>query len=601
MGHAESLEGHAARGRAREGGEETALPIQRWDTYAHAFLIVPGTSMYTAFHPDTTASPDPELDPADPAWRAVLDAIAHLQLDPRTPGLARLAALLGGHPGAVAAAVRRLRVIGVADLAAAIDEDVRVLGDDLGLSTLWADPTLRRPWLQAASWADTSLDPIPEALVTAGWTLGPDRLHPLAARFARQQADADAWTAAYRRHAHAVLGEGLPDLVARPAAVPDAELWAIATRSDAVGPAATAWACAALAAWPAPTRVPTVRETLAARAVDRAAAADDPVLDRVVAQVQTRVHADRGVDPAHVRASAPGIYARFRAELTRASAEGVGALEALGPRAAALGEGWQADLVIACARVLQQDGRWAEARRRARDLLVDVPRARASACALLAECAQQRGNLAEATRWLDELAEHDATVTSEALRLLIRAEQGDLTPPAPPALAAVDAAARALHAEDPTAARAHLAAATSNAPAPLPALIDAARERLHRTVQQLEDAFTDEILVQHDPVRFRPPGGSWVSLDGRNVAGRLLLALAEQGGAIHPPEHLIEAVWPGEALLPASGRNRLYVAVRELRVAGLGDLLASRDGGYVLDAPVRLLSTSRTGRSGSSA
>ena len=87
---------------------------------------------------------------------------------------------------------------------------------------------------------------------------------------------------------------------------------------------------------------------------------------------------------------------------------------------------------------------------------------------------------------------------------------------------------------------------------------------------------------------------SWF-FEFENRTKDILLALAEQGGAIHPPEHLIEAVWPGEALLPASGRNRLYVAVRELRVAGLGDLLASRDGGYVLDAPVRLLSTSRTG------
>ena len=45
-------------------------------------------------------------------------------------------------------------------------------------------------------------------------------------------------------------------------------------------------------------------------------------------------------------------------------------------------------------------------------------------------------------------------------------------------------------------------------------------------------------------------------------------------------EELVEDGWPGEILEPASGKNRVYNAVRQLREAGLEGILVTGDSGY---------------------
>lgn len=89
----------------------------------------------------------------------------------------------------------------------------------------------------------------------------------------------------------------------------------------------------------------------------------------------------------------------------------------------------------------------------------------------------------------------------------------------------------------------------------------------------------------------------WFALDGdrsplTRLQGRLLGALArarlDRPGAVVAADELFVACWPGERMALASARNRLYVAVSNLRRAGLGEVLESVDGGYRIGPGVRV-------------
>jgi hypothetical protein len=53
-----------------------------------------------------------------------------------------------------------------------------------------------------------------------------------------------------------------------------------------------------------------------------------------------------------------------------------------------------------------------------------------------------------------------------------------------------------------------------------------------------------------------------------------------------PRDALLEAGWPGERVLAEAGATRVRVAIATLRSLGLGDVLQTRDDGYLLDPDV---------------
>ena len=86
------------------------------------------------------------------------------------------------------------------------------------------------------------------------------------------------------------------------------------------------------------------------------------------------------------------------------------------------------------------------------------------------------------------------------------------------------------------------------------------------------------------------PGGQRIALGRRAVLRRIVTALIEQH-AIDPdaaisPAALLAAGWPGERMTPASGRNRLHVALATLRTLGLRPWLRRCARGYALTGPL---------------
>jgi predicted ATPase len=102
---------------------------------------------------------------------------------------------------------------------------------------------------------------------------------------------------------------------------------------------------------------------------------------------------------------------------------------------------------------------------------------------------------------------------------------------------------------------------------------------------------------------FRAPGGERVELAAHDPLARIVAALAshrlERPGDVLAKETLVRAGWPEEARLQMGpGANRLRVAVSKLRAAGLGPLIVSAPGGYMLDpaVPVQVDGFEFTGR-----
>ncbi|MFT4621412.1 MAG: hypothetical protein ACI8PZ_000064 [Myxococcota bacterium] len=95
--------------------------------------------------------------------------------------------------------------------------------------------------------------------------------------------------------------------------------------------------------------------------------------------------------------------------------------------------------------------------------------------------------------------------------------------------------------------------------------------------------------VAADGAGFVLPDGTRVDLSRRRALQRVLAALATANGPLDLPA-LVEAGWPGEALVPRSGRRRLEVALSTLRALGLRPWLHTRHGAdgaaWQLDAVV---------------
>lgn len=77
-----------------------------------------------------------------------------------------------------------------------------------------------------------------------------------------------------------------------------------------------------------------------------------------------------------------------------------------------------------------------------------------------------------------------------------------------------------------------------------------------------------------------------VRLRSHATLSRLLsfLARAHRAKRALAKEELVEVGWPDERLLPTAAKNRLKVALSQLRRSGLGELLETVEGGYCLSA-----------------
>ncbi len=96
--------------------------------------------------------------------------------------------------------------------------------------------------------------------------------------------------------------------------------------------------------------------------------------------------------------------------------------------------------------------------------------------------------------------------------------------------------------------------------------------------------------------------GAWFWLSGEErrcdctdapVLQRVLAAFcakmsASSDAVLSRPE-FVEAVWPGERILPSAAKNRLHVAIAQLRARGLRDVIRTAASGYGLDPEVRIL------------
>jgi hypothetical protein len=87
---------------------------------------------------------------------------------------------------------------------------------------------------------------------------------------------------------------------------------------------------------------------------------------------------------------------------------------------------------------------------------------------------------------------------------------------------------------------------------------------------------------------FRVDDGERVDLARRGPLRRVLMCLVDAGGAPVGWEDVLSSGWPGENPDPESGRNRVYVALAELRSLGLRDVLVRGDDGYRIGSSVRV-------------
>ncbi len=91
---------------------------------------------------------------------------------------------------------------------------------------------------------------------------------------------------------------------------------------------------------------------------------------------------------------------------------------------------------------------------------------------------------------------------------------------------------------------------------------------------------------------FRVDGGEVFELGSRSPGRALLVEMARR--LVDSPatgletEEVFAVGWPGERALEESRRNRVYVTIRRLRAAGLGELLQSDERGYYLDPAIQL-------------
>jgi hypothetical protein len=84
---------------------------------------------------------------------------------------------------------------------------------------------------------------------------------------------------------------------------------------------------------------------------------------------------------------------------------------------------------------------------------------------------------------------------------------------------------------------------------------------------------------------FQREDGEVVELKTRRSLRRILAHLVkmhQKGAEARTVRQLQAAGWPGERMLPKSGADRVYTAIRTLRRFGLEGILITRNGGYLL-------------------
>ena len=91
---------------------------------------------------------------------------------------------------------------------------------------------------------------------------------------------------------------------------------------------------------------------------------------------------------------------------------------------------------------------------------------------------------------------------------------------------------------------------------------------------------------------FRVDQSSTASTGRRQAVRRLLLTLATRHlsspGEPVARDELISAIWPGERMLAQSAKNRLHVALSQLRKLGMREHILTKEDGYLLDPRIDL-------------
>lgn len=116
--------------------------------------------------------------------------------------------------------------------------------------------------------------------------------------------------------------------------------------------------------------------------------------------------------------------------------------------------------------------------------------------------------------------------------------------------------------------------------------VDVGHVRLERAIRAALAATSNtDVRIADDASAFRVRD-ELVSLSRRPVIKKLLAALMTK--QVVSADALIAAGWPGERTRRAAARNRLYVALNELRKLGLKDVLLRNDEGWYLDPTVAI-------------
>ena len=169
---------------------------------------------------------------------------------------------------------------------------------------------------------------------------------------------------------------------------------------------------------------------------------------------------------------------------------------------------------------------------------------------------------------------------------------------------------------DPTAARAHVAAARARL-AGLPEPVGERYYDIRLARRMLETALTrapvleaappaplaaaaapappnldEDLVVSRSGGWFHVPRGERVDLRARGAHMRLVSLLAAERlrapGEVVPVGVLFDRAWPGERIDPDLAARRVYRAVWTLRQRGLDAFLLRRDGGYLFDPAILL-------------
>jgi hypothetical protein len=229
---------------------------------------------------------------------------------------------------------------------------------------------------------------------------------------------------------------------------------------------------------------------------------------------------------------------------------------------------------LLAAQLAIEAGRLGEARQRLESMPVLRPLMESARRLVFGICAYLAGDLRSAREELDRAVFPDRAADAHLLACY-RAVVDGVQPPDPP-----------MGADPPLIT----ASAVVRAGAGLSVALDQACEA-HLDLRLLRLMVRRRATVEVGPEGswFRTLGGEAVDLGRKRVLARLLCTLAEAGDRPVSPSVLREAAWPGERMSEASARNRLHVAVAELRKLGLRDALISVDGGsyalHVLRAP----------------